>query len=159
MADHDPKIKDFHNLRQKTIFDLLHGKSKKDSLYPWLWDAYDKNVEVNGTKFKNLVHSYAKPEGINLKNSPRVDDFYNALEKCKPEHSVNSPQLQTVIDFADNLNYSEVRHILFEPGSNRIRQMMNQNLSNRANAKVNAVLCSKIVGDFPVHDPKDGILV
>ncbi len=158
-ADHDPKIKDFHNLRQKTIFDLLHGKSKKDSLYPWLWDAYDKNVEVNGTKFKNLVHSYAKPEGINLKNSPRVDDFYNALEKCKPEHSVNSPQLQTVIDFADNLNYSEVRHILFEPGSNRIRQMMNQNLSNRANAKVNAVLCSKIVGDFPVHDPKDGILV
>lgn len=157
--EEDPKIKDFHNLRQKTIFDLLHGKTKKTSLYPWLWDAYDKDVKVNGTSFKSLVHNYAQPEGINLKNSPRIDDLYNALEKCKMSDSLKSANVKVAIEAADKLQYEEAYNVLFDIGSQRIRNLMKKHLNFQTYSKIESTIKSKIMGDFPIPDAGDGVIV
>ncbi|HEY9599168.1 MAG TPA: peptidoglycan-binding domain-containing protein, partial [Cyanophyceae cyanobacterium] len=76
----------FDNAKQEAIFKHMYGSSADDVYAVWLRPNYDKNKNVNGQKFQDLVHAYIKPEGVNLLNSPRIDNFFLQLETCKPTH-------------------------------------------------------------------------
>jgi hypothetical protein len=76
----DPK---FDNAKQEAIFLHMYGTGPKDVYAVWLRPNYDGNKAVGSQKFKDLVHGYTHPEGVNLINSPRIDDLYNRLMGCK----------------------------------------------------------------------------
>lgn len=70
---------DFDSARQEAIFDHLWSSR---SYSVWLQPNYNNNTLVYGEKFKDLIHNYIVPEGVNLVNSPRIDDFFLKLNAC-----------------------------------------------------------------------------
>ena len=69
--------------------------------YPGLAAAYSRNVELsNGLRFRDKVHAYARPEGVNLVNSDRIDAFYRALASVMPADRIDSPAVQSMVAVA-----------------------------------------------------------
>lgn len=97
----------FDNMRQLRIFrHIMHAGAE------WLGPNYDGNTEVHGRRFKDLVHGYAKPEGVNLVNSPRIDDLYVTLGRCGPtDVDVSRPPLSGLLGAAWALNDSDLAHV------------------------------------------------
>ncbi len=94
----------FDNARQKRIFDLLYGSP----LYEYVKAAYDEEKDVNGESFKDLVHAYVRPEGVNLINSPRIDIFFEALERCsKSDTDTTTNPLSDLITAANALDAND----------------------------------------------------
>lgn len=115
----------FDNAKQEAIFDHLMGST----LYNvWLQPNYNNNTEVSGQRFKDLVHNYTMPEGVNLINSPRIDDFFRALERCQPSNTdLNSTPLREVVAAANALNEVDRDYINLGPTA-RLRAMMREHL-------------------------------
>ena len=65
----------WNNEKQKAIFDHLYRGYAE-----WLKPNYDNNATVGGKKFQDLVHGYTKPEGLNLVNSPRIQEFIQFID-------------------------------------------------------------------------------
>jgi len=99
----------FDNARQKAIFDHFMATG---SYNEWLKPNYDDNKEVHGRKFQDLVHAYTRPEGVNLRNSPRIDDLYVALGRCTPGDvdPVKGP-LAAVLAAARALNGDDLAYV------------------------------------------------
>lgn len=74
----------FDNDKQHKIFLHMWGPSEKDVYAVWLRPNYKNNTTVDGQKFQDLVHNYKTAEGVNLVNSPRINDFYTKLDRCRP---------------------------------------------------------------------------
>ena len=72
----------FDNAKQEAIFLHLWGDNDKDTYAEWLRPNYRGNTAVGGRKFRDLVHGYTHPEGVNLINSPRIDHFWRRLRLC-----------------------------------------------------------------------------
>lgn len=95
----------FKNARQRAIFDHMYGSH----LYSYLQQPYDHGATVYGLDFRDLVHNYDRPEGINLINSPVIDAFYLELRKCNHRHTdLNAAPL-------DNLRKAALRIRLNNP--------------------------------------------
>jgi hypothetical protein len=97
----------FDNARQKGVFDHLYKDYAE-----WLKPNYDGDKDVHGKKFKDLVHGYAKPEGVNLRNSPRIDDLYTAAGKCSPSDTDTTKQpLAGLLTAAGALNADDLGYV------------------------------------------------
>jgi hypothetical protein len=72
----------FDNAKQEAIFLHMYGDSPTDVYAEWLRPNYDGNTTVSGQKFQDLIHGYQRPDGLNLINSPRIDDFYGKVKAC-----------------------------------------------------------------------------
>lgn len=121
----DPSLAPWDNARQKTIKDNMVSSG----LYEWLDKNYkDDDAKVDGKKFKDLVHSYARPEGVNLENSPRIDDFYRRLDGCKKSDTdlTDSP-LKELEAAANQLDAHDQAYVNSEQAV-RLQQMMKDNL-------------------------------
>ncbi len=81
---HNPALAPFDNAKQRAIFLHMYGNSPTEVYAVWLRPNYDKNTTAYGQKFQDLVHGYKAPEGVNLVNSPRIDNFYLQLGRCRP---------------------------------------------------------------------------
>lgn len=100
LSDVNPPAGDtegWKNERQKAIYDNM----VKSGIYNWLPENMKKNKKVDGTHYKDMVLNYSKPEGVNLYNSRRINDFYLKLKDCKPRYKdfTKSPllELETIV--------------------------------------------------------------
>jgi hypothetical protein len=97
----------FDNARQKGVFDHLYKDYAE-----WLKPNYDGNKDVHGKKFQDLVHGYIKPEGVNLRNSPRIDDLYAAAGRCGPGNvDTSKPPLSELMAAAGALNADDLSYV------------------------------------------------
>lgn len=121
----NPAIAPFDNDRQKRIFDLMYNSP----LYKdWLQPNYDDNKDIYGGKFQDLIHGYTKPEGVNLVNSPRIDNFFLQLEKCdKGDTDLSKSPLKELEVAANALNVQD-RAQVNSSESLRLQEMMKDNL-------------------------------
>jgi hypothetical protein len=77
----------------------------------YLKPNYDKNKKVKseGKGFADLVHAYARPQGTNLINSPRIDDFSQALQKCNPNAlDTKAAPVKPLLDAAGKLDADDL---------------------------------------------------
>jgi len=127
----------FDNAHQKGVFDHLYKDYAE-----WLKPNYDGNKEVHGKKFKDLVHGYAKPEGVNLRNSPRIDDLYTAAGRCSPA-SVDSakPPLSELLAAARALNADDLAYVN-SPEARALQERLKDQLAKSAFDAVALVLGS-----------------
>lgn len=94
---------------QEAIFMNLVGN------YDWVDKNWMKNRTVTrsenpdevGKTFRELVAGYSKPEGINLLNSIRIDDFYLALKKCNRRMRHSDEEIQDLLEKASQLSPDE----------------------------------------------------
>lgn len=115
----------FDNLRQQQVFNHLWSSPVYAS---WLGPAYNRNKKVGGRPFQDLVHGYMRPEGVNLTNSPRIDDLFNALSRCKPGHkSVADSPLKELKAAALALDPSD-RTSIAGPEAKRLQDMLKDRL-------------------------------
>ncbi len=119
----------FDNARQRAIFRHMYGSSATDVYAVWLRPNYDHNTLVSGYHFKDLVHGYIRPEGVNLINSPRIDDFFLRLERCQRSHrDLTASPLRELVEQANALDAADRAYV----GSHdavRLRVMMQEHLS------------------------------
>ena len=102
----------FDNAKQEAIFLHMYGDSPTDVYAEWLRPNYDGNTTVNGKKFKDLIHGYTRPEGINLVNSPRIDDFYRRLRACaKTDTNLRVPPLWDLKAAAEALDADDRTYV------------------------------------------------
>lgn len=125
-AAHNPGLAPWDNARQKIIFDNMVASG----IYEWLKKNYDDDsAKIDGKKFKDLVHSYTKPEGVNLQNSPRIDDFYLSLDKCKKSHTdLTKDPLKALETAAKQLNAHDQAQVNSADAA-RLQEMMKANLA------------------------------
>lgn len=118
------------NQKQEAIFKHMYGSSETDVYAVWLRPNYDKNTEVDGKKFQDLVHGYTKPEGVNLINSPRIDTFFVALDKCKKEHTdlAKTPLLE--LEGCAKALTTDDQVYINSADAGRLQQMMKDKLEN-----------------------------
>lgn len=117
------------NARQEAIFKHMYGTSDDDVYAVWLRPNYDKNTKVNGQNFQDLVHNYTKPEGVNPINSPRIDNFFLELDKCKPKHTdLTQPPLVGLEAAANALNGDDQTYVNSTDAA-RLQEMMKTNLA------------------------------
>lgn len=128
----------WQNKRQKEIFDGMISSG----LYQHVADNFKKNEKVNGIPYKDIVKGYGSPEGVNLENSPRIDDFYLQLKKCNKKHSkFDENPLQKLKTLTENLNETDKIYI------NSIMAKSLQNLM-KSNLDINPLdVITKIIGD------------
>lgn len=128
----------FDNAKQQAIFDFFYRSS---SYGRWVKPNYDDNKEVGGKKFQDLVHGYKRPEGVNLINSPRIDDFHRALEKCGrgDKDSTKSP-LRELYATAAKLNEEDRKYV----NSNKAASLQNLLVVNLAYGPLRHV--AKVMG-------------
>lgn len=121
----DPK---FDNAKQEAIFLHMYGTGPNDVYAEWLRPNYDGNTTVNGKKFKDLIHGYKRPEGINLVNSPRIDDFYMQLRKCaKTDRNLRNSPLKELKAAAQALNADDQTYVNSAPAA-ELQKTMKDNL-------------------------------
>jgi hypothetical protein len=102
----------FDNAKQEAIFLHMYGDSPTDVYAEWLRPNYDRNTTVNGKKFKDLIHGYTRPEGINLVNSPRIDNFYRKLRLCtKTDTNLRVPPLWDLKAAAEALDADDQAYV------------------------------------------------
>jgi Putative peptidoglycan binding domain len=118
----------FDNAKQQAIFLHMYGSSPKDVYAEWLRPNYDGNTKVGSQNFQDLVHGYTKPEGVNLINSPQIDDFFNRLDKCSTSDTdlTKTPLLE--LDVAAKALNSDDRAYVNSPEAKRLQDMMKKNL-------------------------------
>ncbi|MGH2561693.1 MAG: hypothetical protein ACRDJH_21720 [Thermomicrobiales bacterium] len=122
----DPK---FDNAKQEAIFLHLWGTKEDDTYAEWLRPTYRANPTVGGKKFQDLVHGYTHPEGINLINSPRIDDLYNSLATCKKtDKNLTRSPLKELKAAAQALNGND-RLYLQSSRAAALHKMMKDNLA------------------------------
>jgi hypothetical protein len=116
------------NAKQKAIFDHMIG-----GVYAtWLAPNYNDNTDVDGAKFQDLVHAYKEPEGVNLINSPRIDDFFLALQTCTPAHAnLGLPPLSVLMARTVGLDADD-RAAVNATSAARLHGMLENNLSGSA---------------------------
>lgn len=119
----------FDNEKQKSIFDHMYGSSADDVYAVWLRPNYDKNTKVDGKNFQDLVHAYTKPEGVNLINSPRIDNFFLALQPCKKaDTDLTTTPLAELTAAAQALNADDQTYINSAEAL-RLQEMMKSQLA------------------------------
>ncbi|HKG25866.1 MAG TPA: hypothetical protein VKB09_09475 [Thermomicrobiales bacterium] len=102
----------FDNAKQEAIFLHMYGTGPNDVYAEWLRPNYDGNITVNGKKFQDLVHGYTRPEGINLVNSPRIDNFYRRLRACaKTDTNLRVPPLWDLKAAAEALDADDRAYV------------------------------------------------
>lgn len=102
----------FDNAKQEAIFLHMYGSGPNDVYAEWLRPNYDGNTVVNGKKFQDLVHGYTRPEGINLVNSPRIDNFYRRLRACdKTDTNFRVPPLWDLKAAAEALDADDQTYV------------------------------------------------
>jgi hypothetical protein len=113
------------NAKQKAIFDHMIGGVYAD----WLAPNYNGNTDVDGAKFQDLVHAYKEPEGVNLINSPRIDDFFLTLQSCSPgDANIALPPLIVLQARAHALDADD-RAAVNAPSASRLHGMLENNLN------------------------------
>lgn len=115
------------NARQKAIFDHMHvvGSGYDE----WLRPLYKANTKYYGTGFKDLIHKYVRPEGVNLVNSPRINEFYDQLKKCKRSHKdASKSPLKELLAKATALDANDKTFINSDPAK-PLQEMMKDHLN------------------------------
>jgi hypothetical protein len=95
------------NAKQKAIFDHMYTGVYAE----WLKPNYDGDTAVDGETdhFQALVHGYKQPEGVNLTNSPRVDELFLSLQRCSPgDTDLTAAPLSTLMANARALNADDL---------------------------------------------------
>lgn len=91
LAAHDGTVIDgFDNARQQSIFLYMYNSS----LYPFV------SVGMRWSSFKSHVLALKSPTGINVRNSPEIDDLYLALTK-RPFDSAAAKATLTTLNTGD----------------------------------------------------------
>lgn len=98
----------FDNAKQERIFNHLMGAAfYAEYLEPNY--KHNEKVKSEGKGFADLVHAYARPEGSNLINSPRIDDFSQALQKCNPNSvDTKTAPVKPLLDAANKLDSNDL---------------------------------------------------
>ncbi len=121
-------IAPFDNQRQKDIFDHLYSSR---TYAKWLKPNYDNDTKVNGQSFKQLVHNYKKPEGVNLVNSTRIDDFFRRLNVCKKSDiDFTKSPLKELEEASKVLNANDRAYINSSEAAH-LQQMARDHLENK----------------------------
>lgn len=119
----------FDNAKQEAIFLHMYGDSPTDVYAVWLRPNYDRNTTVHGKKFQDLVHGYTRPEGINLVNSPRIDNFQRRLRSCdKTDTNMRVPPLADVKIAAQALDADD-RAYVNSAAAAELQKLMKDNLA------------------------------
>ncbi len=133
----DPK---FDNAKQEAIFLHMYGDSPTDVYAEWLRPNYDRNTTVHGKKFKDLVHGYKRPEGINLVNSPRIDDFYVQLRKCaKVDTNLRRSPLKELKTTAEALDADDRTYVNCAPAA-ALQELMKTRLAATPYRKIATII-------------------
>jgi hypothetical protein len=116
----------FDNEKQEAIF--FWFSDPKRSYSEWFLPNYQQNTKVGSENFQDLVHSYTRPEGVNLINSPRIEEFFLQLEPCKPsDKDLTQPPLKALDVATDALNAADRTYINSTEAA-RLHGMMKTNL-------------------------------
>lgn len=79
--------------KQYAIFNHMYTSST----YAYVATHWDADASLpDGRRFRAAIQDYAVPEGVNLINSIRIDDFYTLLGGCQPTH--RSPSASPISD-------------------------------------------------------------
>jgi hypothetical protein len=124
----NPALAPFDNAKQRDIFLHMYGTSATDVYAVWLRPNYDNNKSVYGQKFQDLVHQYKGPEGVNLVNSPRIDDFYAKLERCGPRDTNLAASPLKELEAAANALNANDRTTVNAAQAGRLQEMMKDRL-------------------------------
>ncbi len=125
------------NAKQKAIFDhMMATPVYAEFLAP----NYNGNTEVEGAHFQDLVHGYKEPEGVNLINSPRIDDFFLSLQACTPAATdMATAPLSTLAARARGLDADDLAAVNAASAS-RLHRMLEDNLAASAFAAIALIL-------------------
>ncbi|KAA3660641.1 MAG: DUF4157 domain-containing protein [Chloroflexi bacterium] len=128
---------EFDNRRQESIFDHMYNSTVYGV---WLKPNYDDNTEVYGDKFKDLVHAYIKPEGVNLINSPRIDDFFRKLENCTKSNTDLTASPLKELETAANTLDADDRNYINTTDALRLQEMAKDHLSDTVLAHIATIV-------------------
>jgi hypothetical protein len=133
----DPK---FNNAKQEAIFLHMYGSGPNDVYAVWLRPNYDGNKSVGGQKFQDLVHGYTHPEGVNLINSPRIDDLYNQLKACKKSDKLlGQTPLKELKAAAQALNADDQLYLSSSRAAT-FQKMMRDNLAAKPRKRIATIV-------------------
>ncbi|HEY7036137.1 MAG TPA: hypothetical protein VH482_32690 [Thermomicrobiales bacterium] len=122
----------FDNAKQEAIFLHMYGTGPNDVYAEWLRPNYDGNTTVGGQKFQDLIHGYQRPEGINLINSPRIDDLYGKVKACtKTDKNVRVAPLKDAIAAAQALDADDHSYVNSASAA-AFQQLMKDKLAAKA---------------------------
>jgi hypothetical protein len=136
----NPALAPFDNAKQRDIFVHMYGISATDVYAVWLRPNYDNNTSVYGQKFQDLVHAYKGPEGVNLVNSPRIDDFYAKLDRCGPRDSNMAASPLKELEAAANVLTADDRTAVNAANAGRLQEMMKDHLGPTALAHIATIV-------------------
>ena len=124
------------NAKQKAIFDHMMAGVYAEFVAP----NYNGNTVVDGARFQDLVHGYKEPEGVNLINSPRIDDFFLSLQACNPGATdMAAAPLATLATRARALDADDLAAVNAASAS-RLHRMLEDNLAASAFAAIAMIL-------------------
>lgn len=124
------------NAKQKAIFDHMMAGTYAEFVAP----NYNGNTVVDGAHFQDLVHGYKEPEGVNLINSPRIDDFFLSLQACTPGATdMAAAPLSTLATRARGLDADDLAAVNAASAS-RLHRMLEDNLAASAFAAIVLIL-------------------
>jgi hypothetical protein len=124
------------NAKQKAIFDHMMAGVYAEFVAP----NYNGNTVVDGARFQDLVHGYKEPEGVNLINSPRIDDFFLSLQACTPAATdMATAPLSTLATRARGLDADDLAAVNAASAS-RLHRMLEDNLAASAFAAIAMIL-------------------
>ena len=113
----------FGNERQVVIFDHIH------SAYVTIREHYDRDHRLaDGRSFRDAVHGYVRPEGVNLINSVRVERFYRLLELVRPDSRPS--EVRYLIEAAGRFT-QEDRSFINSSSAWRLQQSIGQRCRGR----------------------------
>lgn len=127
----------FDNQRQKDIFDHLYNSP---TYSVWLKPNYDNDTKVYGEGFKKLVHNYKTPEGVNLINSPRIDDFFLKLEACKKSDTDLTKSPLKELEVAANALDAQDRAHVNSAEALRLQEMAKDHLEDAVLAHIATIV-------------------
>lgn len=83
-----------------------------------------ENEADHGKTMNALIASYASPEGVNLKNSLRIENFIDALMECDPSKDPQSPEAKELIESTKLLNEDERESVFHDANMKSIKEKL-----------------------------------
>ena len=128
------------NERQWEIFWHLftsYGYVKK---YEKMVVTKSQNNADNGKTMIKLIRAYKKPDGFNLANSVRIENFYRAIEDCTKSMGFADPEIIALEKAANAMTEQEKEDLYFDDNKEEIQKILKQNLNEEMHRKINYIL-------------------
>ena len=99
-----------------------------------------KNATDNGKTLIQLITAYSKPDGFNLDNSVRIENFYRAIEKCDKKMGITDPEIIELEKAANEMTEQEKENFYDDDNKDEIQQLLKQNLNDEMFRRINYII-------------------